>query len=464
MFKRAQTRAARLWLACLVSSGLGLIGFWPWASCQLALATDSDVASEFRSAKASIQQQLHSKLPDTRIKAIGQLEKFPGVDAAKMLLGVATKDESNEVREAACAALGLIADDEHACELLLEWLEHEMRRKEPGDASVPLLRALLKSKSERAFQETIALLEKMVETTPGARLMAVELTDQLAYLGRDDDVALLIRLSTTEAFVHQFGFRRSVVLGLVRVDRPAAIGALIDLLGKLDGEAQADAIKYLTAVTGQALGDNQAAWAQWWKENEATFVIPPPEKRKLAAVEHVSPGVTQYYGLPIYATRLVFVMDTSNSMIGARLAAAKRELIAAIDGLRPTELFTVLVFNAGVRAWQKKLVPATDANKKLAIRFVKNQQTKLLTVSYDALEAALEFDAEAIFFLTDGAPVGGKITAPVEIVRAVTMLNRSRRESIYTIGIGAGAVGSPMDQFLRTLAEANFGVYRRVDE
>ena len=184
----------------------------------------------------------------------------------------------------------------------------------------------------------------------------------------------------------------------------------------------------------------------------------------MAAAEKVSPGVTMYYGLPIYATRMVFIMDTSRSMLGFRLVAAKRELAKAIDALRPNDQFTVLVFDSNVRMWQKKLVVADATNKKKAIQFVNRQETNLQTASFDALEAALGFDAEAIFFLTDGAPFGGKIAAPPEIVRVITLLNRSRRESIYAIGIGAGFVGSPMDTFLRTLAESNFGLYRRVDE
>jgi von Willebrand factor type A domain len=456
MFKRSPTRFARQHLICLAVATTIYAG--------LALAADGDAAPDFRSAKTAIQQLLRSKKPDDRINALGQLEKFPVVDAAKLVLTVAAKDESTDVREAAYVMLGVIADNQPVSKLLLDSVEREMRRKEPGDASVPLLGALLGSKSERVFQETAALLDRMVETTPGARLMAVELTDQLAARGRDDDVALLVHLSTTEAFTHQFGFRRSVLMALVRIDSRPAIGALIGLVGKVDGEAQADAIKYLTSVTGQALGDNQAEWTKWWQEHGATFVIPARGERKLPAPEMVSPGVTLYYGLPIYATRIVFIMDTSNSMIGARLIAAKRELVAAINKLRPTDQFTVLVFDANVRKWQKKLVAADDANKKKAVQFVEKQDTNFQTASYDALETALDFDAEAIFFLTDGAPFGGKISAPPEIVRVITLLNRSRRESIYTIGIKAGFVGSPMDEFLRVLAETNLGIYRRVDE
>ncbi len=134
---------------------------------------------------------------------------------------VGTKDDSTEVREAAYATLGVLADNEQVGKMLLDSVEREMRRKEPGDTSIPLLGALLASKSERAFHDATALLDKMVDTTPGARLMAVELTDQLAARGHDDDVALLVRLSTTGAFAHQFGFRRSVVLALARIDSQA---------------------------------------------------------------------------------------------------------------------------------------------------------------------------------------------------------------------------------------------------
>jgi hypothetical protein len=91
------------------------------------------------------------------------------------------------------------------------------------------------------------------------------------------------------------------------------------------------------------------------------------------------------------------------------------------------------------------------------------QSTHSNTASYDAVETALSFDTEAIYFLSDGAPHGGKIAAPVDIVAAISAINRSRRVSIYTIGIGAGIPGGPLDLFLKTLAEQNFGLYRRID-
>jgi hypothetical protein len=295
--------------------------------------------------------------------------------------------------------------------------------------------------------------------------VAVELADRLAAHGTDDDVALLVKLSKTKTFTNQFGFRRSVIWALSKIDSLPAIGALIALLGDIDGETQADAVKYLTSVTDQALGNNQSAWAKWWEENREQFKIPPQSGRSLTAISKVSPGVTMYYGLPVYARKIVFVMDTSGSMrAGGRLVAAKRELVNVIDRLQPQDKFTVLVFDNDVRMWQKKLVNADVAAKKKATLFVNKQETHPQTASYDALEAAMQFDAEAIYFLTDGAPFGGKVSAPDQIVQFITLMNGSRRESIYAIGIGAGVPGSPMDVFLRTLAESNYGVYRRVDE
>ena len=98
-----------VWLALLATSWLGA----------LAGAGDSESSPEFRSAKVGLQQQLRSRREDDRIDALRQLKQFSGVDAAKLALNVAVKDESAEVRDAAYGTLTSMTDngqDQNGCE------------------------------------------------------------------------------------------------------------------------------------------------------------------------------------------------------------------------------------------------------------------------------------------------------------------------------------------------------------
>jgi hypothetical protein len=153
-------------------------------------------------------------------------------------------------------------------------------------------------------------------------------------------------------------------------------------------------------------------------------------------------------------------------MRGARIEAAKRELINAINALPEGVYFDVLAFDRNVKPWQRKLAIGSAENKKQAANWVLVQGLGGGTASYDALEAALDFDTEAIYFLTDGAPYGGKVVAPVEIVEIISRLNHTRRMTINAIGIGVGQPLpiNPFYMFLTQLAERNYGEYRAVND
>jgi hypothetical protein len=151
-------------------------------------------------------------------------------------------------------------------------------------------------------------------------------------------------------------------------------------------------------------------------------------------------------------------------MAGARFVRAQEELSRSIAALQPNTYFNVLAFDHTVSRWQIKLVEANAKNKQAALRFVERLQLGRFTASFDALKAALSYDTESIYFLTDGEPSGGRIDDPVEITRLITAENRFRRVTIHSIGIGVGLPGSEFDKFLRILASENWGEYRRVDE
>ena len=109
-------------------------------------------------------------------------------------------------------------------------------------------------------------------------------------------------------------------------------------------------------------------------------------------------------------------------------------------------------------------MPATDVNKRLAVNVVIEQPLGPRTASFDALEGAFELNPEVIFFLSDGAPFGGKIDAPAEILSTVGGWNKVRRISIHSIGVGVRDPAAKVyADFLKGLAEQNWGVYKPVN-
>ncbi len=419
-----------------------------------------DRVEEFNKAKRAIVQQLHNKQPSVRVEALNRLQEFPIADAVKLIQGSLT-DADGKVHEAALATLLNMSGNQEVCDTLLTMVRKNVNRKDDSDSVAPLLAVLLSSSLPSVVRETSEFFDKMTASRNGVNVV-VTLADELGSHHAASDVLPLVRLTKTNFFADHFGIRRAVVQALTRIRTNEAVGALVELLPKVRGEARADAVEYLAQVTGQIFGMESAAWERWWTDAKDSFTYPTrsvPAPYRSVALQTSG----YYYGLPLFAERLVFVLDTSGSMHGQRIAAAKRELVRAIAGLPEHAHFSLVIFNGNVTVWQKQLVPATAEWKDAATVYVNAQDAHSNTASYDALETAFQFDTEAIYFLSDGAPRGGKIDAPVDIVAAITAANKTRRISLYTIGIGAGIPGGPLDMFLKTLAEQNLGLYRRVD-
>ena len=292
--------------------------------------------------------------------------------------------------------------------------------------------------------------------------LLVEAADELGGIDNADSLAALRRMTGLKCFASTFGFRRAVVQSLVRLRQTKAVETLVGLLSKTDGLVRGDIVRHLVAVAGQIAGADDKAWAAWWKKHQADFHFPPGELAPPGG--ETAEGTPSYYGMSIEARRIVFVIDISGSMRGARLEAAQRELMQAIGKLPPETSFSIVSFSDRATVWRKTLMPATAATKQAAKTFVYLLRAGGRTAAYDALEAAFRFDTEAIYFLSDGEPNAGKVPRPNAILKAVHQINRTRRVSIYTIGIAPGNAGGPLDSFMRTLAEDDFGVYRRVEQ
>lgn len=421
-------------------------------------------ADGFRAAKTKLQQRVRSKRTEDRLDAVRELGEYQQPEAARLLAQVQLKDGTSEVRIAAYEALLSYNKSQEMCDAMLATAKKDASGKEPGEA-VLLLAVLVASPLSKVEADALALIDGPLGMNKAGPGLVAALADELSHSGRLEELTVLRRLAKTKIFAEVFGVRRAIVQGIANIQRKEAVEAVIELLPGLQGEVLADAVSYLGVITAQAHGDNFTNWKMWWEANQATFSYPVSVVRTPVRTVTIKAGsMSEYYGLPIYAQRMVFIMDTSGSMAGDRLAAAKRELVYAITKLNENSQFSIVVFNGRVLVWQRNLVPANAVSKKAAKAFVEGQVAISTTASYDALEAAMNFDAEAIYFLTDGQPSSGKVIDPAEIVNVITRRNKSKRESIYTIGIGVGPPGNPFDVFLSALAEQNQGVYRRVDE
>jgi len=435
----------------------------------VAGAADEKEKTEHAAIQA-VQMQLRHRVPAERVAALVQLRKLPSRDAARVIVPNVLLDPAEEVRRAARQTLLAWRDRAEVGEFLLVSLEREKRSAGARvEVLAPLMGVLLAWNQPDCRSGAEKLIEASLANSKPCLLAVIAVADELALpsgteRGALEALGVLKRLARLPPVWATFAARRAVVQAMIRIRRPQALETLIELLPNADGEVGADIVRHLAAVTEQPHGTDAAAWLAWWKANKDGFVY-PAQPGNAARPEIVQPAAgVSYYGLAIHARRIVFVIDASASMSGPRIEAAKRELIQAIEALPAGVSFSVIGYAKRPTVWQPVLVPANALSKQRAARFVYNLVPGDFTASFDALEAAFLFDAEAIYFLSDGAPTAGKVVRPAEIVRIITQVNRTRRISVYTIGIAPGLPGNPLDEFLKTLAAQNFGLYRRVDQ
>ena len=108
------------------------------------------------------------------------------------------------------------------------------------------------------------------------------------------------------------------------------------LLEKLRGEIRAEIVKHLSEVTGEDFGLEVAGWREWWKANKKDFQMAAAPRKDGTNVSLSRLGKeSRFYGLSIHAQKMVFIIDTSSSMLqGGRMVARRsRELLQALEGL-----------------------------------------------------------------------------------------------------------------------------------
>jgi Ca-activated chloride channel homolog len=155
------------------------------------------------------------------------------------------------------------------------------------------------------------------------------------------------------------------------------------------------------------------------KDGFFTFILQPPDR---VTAEDVMPK------------EIVFVLDTSGSMMGFPIEKAKEAMKLALDGLYPQDTFNLITFSGDTHILFPQPVPATRENLEKAQAFLASRNGSGGTEMMKAIKAALDpSDAQdhvrIVCFITDGY-VGNDM----EIIGEVQKHPNAR---VFSFGIGS---------------------------
>lgn len=374
------------------------------------------------------------------------------------------KGKSEERRAEALAMLDAAAVKQiPIAEALRDTVERDLRNKRANLLTAQSINRLALSDRE----EDIQFLVKLTES-PDVNVAFVA----AASLAERKDPELLpsiVSLSKRKEFEQSFGFRRCLVDAVAQVPDKATIEFLIEIAAKYRGQLRFETVQHLARLTGQNFGGFSDHWAEWWKDQAATFrissertVSAPASSLEVARIPWPDP-LPEFFGVPIYANRVVFVIDRSGSMKSSvdgvpRLTEAVKQLEKSVEVLDKYSYFNIFAYNSDVLPFMTELVLADDANKRAARNFAYRLVAAKKTASYDALYSGLRADPnlEAMYFLSDGEPTAGRIVDMPTIVNSITAENALQRTSIFTLGIDARGAH---EEFLQDLAKRNYGKF-----
>src|SRR5437762_9318979 len=148
------------------------------------------------------------------------------------------------------------------------------------------------------------------------------------------------------------------------------------------------------------------------------------------------------------AKDVVFVVDTSGSMAGAKLQQAQKALRFCVENLNADDRFEIVRFSTEAEPLFRELVPADADHRKRANGFIDDLKPIGGTAIADAMQSALKVRPNksdrpfVVIFLTDGLPTVGTCN-PDEIVANIKKASSIR---ILSFGIGSDVNTQLLDQ------------------
>src|SRR5262245_17160178 len=158
---------------------------------------------------------------------------------------------------------------------------------------------------------------------------------------------------------------------------------------------------------------------------------------------------------------VIFVIDTSGSMAGEKIAQARGALKQGINMLNEGDRFNIIPFATVADPWRKELGDV-KTYRASALAYADTLLAQGGTDICGAMDAALSYPRDAkrpyfIVFMTDGKPTQGATTDPKEILARV--LKVTGADAAHSIRLFTWGVGYDVDtNLLDALAEAGSGV------
>jgi hypothetical protein len=184
---------------------------------------------------------------------------------------------------------------------------------------------------------------------------------------------------------------------------------------------------------------------------------PPPEERP----PYLERGVEfSLLGINTDRKSFVIVVDLSGSM-EAYANLMIRSVLEVLQPLEEDNQFAILGYSGmgstRVMAFPRgaRLADGTASNLNQAASFTRSLAANFggSTPTHGALLRALQYPADAIILMSDGAPDGD----PGDIVEDVTRLNARLRKEIHTVALGDYTSDRDLVLFLQDLARRNGG-------
>ena len=149
---------------------------------------------------------------------------------------------------------------------------------------------------------------------------------------------------------------------------------------------------------------------------------------------------------------VVFVIDTSGSMLGHKMKQVQNALRYCLGGLNAKDRFNIVDFSTEARRFNDGLVDVSDDNRKRAGLYVDQMAARGGTNLEEGVRFALQSLTDGgrlqlVVLLTDGEPTIG-VTRPEDVLASIRKQNTAKRR-VFVFAVGEDLNAKLLDQFVK---------------